>query len=63
MSPLARLRWLVAQVLLRLSRWRTTGEVPRKGVLVGAPHTSNWDSVLTMLLAWDSGVTIRLLVK
>ena len=63
MSPLARLRWLVAQVLLRLSRWRTTGEVPRKGVLVGAPHTSNWDWVLTMLLAWDSGVTIRLLVK
>ena len=63
MSLLARLRWLVAQVLLRLSRWRTTGEVPRKGVLVGAPHTSNWDWVLTMLLAWDSGVTIRLLVK
>ena len=63
MRPAARLRWLVAQVLLRVSRWRTTGEVPRKGILVGSPHTSNWDWVLTMLLAWDSGVTIRLLVK
>lgn len=63
MRPAARLRWLVAQVLLRLSRWRTSGDVPRKGILVGAPHTSNWDWVLTMLLAWDSGVTIRLLVK
>lgn len=37
--------------------------MPRKGILVGSPHTSNWDWVLTMLLAWDSGVTIRLLVK
>ncbi len=63
MRPAARLRWLLAQALLRLSRWRTTGEVPRKGILVGSPHTSNWDWVLTMLLAWDSGVTIRLLVK
>lgn len=63
MRPAARLRWLLAQLLLRLSRWRTTGEVPRKGILVGSPHTSNWDWVLTMLLAWDSGVTIRLLVK
>lgn len=53
----------LARLLLRLSRWRTSGTVPRRGILVGAPHTSNWDWVLTMLLAWDSGVQIRLLVK
>jgi 1-acyl-sn-glycerol-3-phosphate acyltransferase len=53
----------VARLLLRVSRWRTAGSVPRRGILVGAPHTSNWDWVLTMLLAWDSGVQIRLLVK
>lgn len=57
------LRRNLARVLLRLARWRTTGEVPRRGVLVGAPHTSNWDWVLTMLLAWDNSVQIRLLVK
>lgn len=56
-------RRALARVLLRLSRWRTSGTVPRRGILVGAPHTSNWDWVLTMLLAWDSGVQIRLLVK
>ncbi|MEO9323862.1 1-acyl-sn-glycerol-3-phosphate acyltransferase [Nocardioides sp. C4-1] len=56
-------RRTLARVLLRLARWRTTGEVPRRGVLVGAPHTSNWDWVLTMLLAWDNSVQIRLLVK
>ncbi|GCD90918.1 1-acyl-sn-glycerol-3-phosphate acyltransferase [Nocardioides sp. LS1] len=32
-------------------------------MLVGAPHTSNWDWVLTMLLAWVNDVQIRLLVK
>lgn len=57
------LRRTFARVALRLARWRTTGEVPSKGILVGAPHTSNWDWVLTILLAWDSNVQIRLLVK
>ena len=57
------LRRNLARVLLKLSRWKTVGTVPSKGILVGAPHTSNWDWVLTMLLAWDSNVQIRLLVK
>jgi 1-acyl-sn-glycerol-3-phosphate acyltransferase len=56
-------RRTLARVLLRLGRWRTAGDVPSRGILVGAPHTSNWDWVLTMLLAWDSSVNIRLLVK
>jgi 1-acyl-sn-glycerol-3-phosphate acyltransferase len=56
-------RRTVARLLLRLARWRTVGEVPDRGVLVGAPHTSNWDWVLTILLAWTYGIRIRLLVK
>jgi 1-acyl-sn-glycerol-3-phosphate acyltransferase len=52
-----------ARVALKAARWRTAGEVPQRGILVGAPHTSNWDWVLTLLLGWDSGVRIRLLVK
>lgn len=56
-------RRTLARVLLRVARWRTAGQVPRRGILVGAPHTSNWDWVLTMLLAWDSSVQVRLLVK
>ena len=53
----------LARLALRAVRWRTAGEIPTRGVLVGAPHTSNWDWVLTVLLAWDSRVHIRLLVK
>jgi len=52
-----------ARMVLRAARWKTAGTVPKRGVLVGAPHTSNWDWVLTMLLAWDSDIQIRLLVK
>ncbi|MCD4534004.1 1-acyl-sn-glycerol-3-phosphate acyltransferase [Nocardioides sp. cx-169] len=57
------LRRTFARVALRAARWKTVGQVPSRGILVGAPHTSNWDWVLTMLLAWDSSVQIRLLVK
>ncbi|MDP3891502.1 1-acyl-sn-glycerol-3-phosphate acyltransferase [Nocardioides sp.] len=57
------IRRTFARVALRAARWTTTGTVPPKGILVGAPHTSNWDWVLTMLLAWDNSVQIRLLVK
>lgn len=56
-------RRTLARVLLRAARWRTVGTVPQRAVLVGAPHTSNWDWVLTLLLAWRNSIRIRLLVK
>ena len=57
------LRRAVARVVLRAIRWRTAGTVPQRGILVGAPHTSNWDWVLTLLLGWDYRIQIKLLVK
>lgn len=57
------LRRSLARLLLRAARWHTVGTVPERGVLVGAPHTSNWDWVLTLLLSWVYGIRIRLLVK
>ena len=57
------LRRTFARVVLGAVRWRTVGTVPARGVLVGAPHTSNWDWVVTLLLAWRYGIRIRLLVK
>jgi len=32
-------------------------------VLVAAPHTSNWDQPLLLLMAWASGLRIRWLAK
>lgn len=56
-------RRTLARLVLRAARWRTVGTVPPRSVLVGAPHTSNWDWVLTTLLSWEYRLPIRLLVK
>jgi 1-acyl-sn-glycerol-3-phosphate acyltransferase len=58
-----RVRRRLARLACRLSGWRVVGEVPRSGVLVGAPHTSNWDYVLMLLVMWHGGVPPRVLVK
>ena len=57
------LRRAFARTVLRLARWRTVGQVPRTGILVGAPHTSNWDWVAMLLLTWSQGVQARVLIK
>lgn len=57
------LRKAFARLVLRLARWRTVGDVPSSGILVGAPHTSNWDWVAMLLLMWSGGVQPRVLIK
>jgi 1-acyl-sn-glycerol-3-phosphate acyltransferase len=53
-------RWLGRQVLAA-ARWSITGEVPDlgKGVIIVAPHTSNWDFVIgaAAMLALDLELT------
>lgn len=41
---------VIALALLGLFGWRVVGDVPNlpKFVVIGAPHTSNWDFVLTI---------------
>lgn len=53
----------LARVLLRLIRWRTQGELPQQAIVVGAPHTSNWDWVFALLFAWSQGHHPRIMVK
>lgn len=49
--------------LLRLTRWRLVGQMPAPSVVVGAPHTSNWDFVLCMLVTWSHDVRPLVLIK
>lgn len=58
-----RVRPRLARAVIRLARWRLEGSVPQTGILVGAPHTSNWDWVVMLLIAWSSGVQPQVLVK
>ncbi len=50
---------------LRILGWRLAGEIPNlpKVVLIGAPHTSNWDFVLAMLCGMATGVKFSYLMK
>ncbi|MFI7585662.1 1-acyl-sn-glycerol-3-phosphate acyltransferase [Spongisporangium articulatum] len=37
--------------------------MPRNGIFIGAPHTSNWDFVLALMLLWHDRVPPHILVK
>lgn len=57
-------RWL-GRSLLRLGGWRVVGAVPdvRKVVLIGAPHSSNWDGIWGLAAKMAMGLDIRILGK
>ncbi len=54
-----------SQLILRLAGWHMEGRLPEipKFVLVGAPHTSNWDLPFTLLMAFAFGARIHWLGK
>ncbi|WP_350349457.1 1-acyl-sn-glycerol-3-phosphate acyltransferase [Agromyces sp. G08B096] len=59
------LRRLVSRLFWACSRWKLVTEPAptRPTVLVGAPHTSNWDFVLMLAIAWQLGIDVRWLGK
>ena len=56
---------LIASALLRISGWRVVGALPSecKYVLIGAPHTSNWDFPLMLLAVLKVGMDVHWLGK
>ena len=58
-------RW-VGKVVARLAGWQAESHIPRhtrKAVVIGAPHTSNWDGVFIVALTWSLGLRLCWLVK
>ncbi len=51
--------------LLRLGGWKIVGELPNESKIIAAaaPHTSNWDFVLSMLAVLSLGVKASYLMK
>lgn len=62
-----RARWKVrlAQWLLKRGGWRVTGTFPRERrlIIVAAPHTSNWDFVVAVLIMFACDLHINWLGK
>ena len=65
MPILSQLLKMLATALLGISGWRVVGALPneRKYVLIGAPHTSNWDFVLMLLAVLRVGMDVHWLGK
>ncbi len=59
------LRRLAARAFWSLSGWTLRTEPPpqRPTILLGAPHTSNWDFALMLAIAWRLDMDIRWLGK
>ncbi|MCO7240518.1 MULTISPECIES: 1-acyl-sn-glycerol-3-phosphate acyltransferase [unclassified Aeromicrobium] len=57
------MRQRLARFVIRRMGYTMVGETPSRGILVGAPHTSNWDFVTMLLVMWHDGAHPRVLVK
>jgi 1-acyl-sn-glycerol-3-phosphate acyltransferase len=59
------MRRVIARLFWTFSRWNFRSEPAptRPTVLIGAPHTSNWDFVLMLAIAWRLGIPVRWLGK
>ena len=59
------LRRLVSRIYWACSRWTLSTEPApgRPTLLLGVPHTSNWDFVLMLGIAWRLGIPVRWLGK
>ena len=55
----------IARFILRLTGWRTEviSPPPSRCVLIGAPHTSNWDFIVVLVLMAVETLPIRMLGK
>jgi 1-acyl-sn-glycerol-3-phosphate acyltransferase len=58
------LSWF-ARSILALFGWRLTGSLPAapKYVIIAAPHTSNWDFILALLIAASFKLRINFMMK
>ena len=55
----------VARLLLQLGGWTVVGGVPdvHKAVIIGAPHTSNWDGFWALVYTVAVGLDIKFFIK
>lgn len=55
----------ISTFIMQILGWKTRGELPslKKYVLIGAPHTSNWDFLYTMLGLSSIGLRFNWVMK
>ncbi|WP_216378491.1 1-acyl-sn-glycerol-3-phosphate acyltransferase [Arcanobacterium phocae] len=54
----------IARTFQRFSRWTIDVDtLPPKAVVIGAPHTSNWDALYMLMAFWHADRNLRFLIK
>ncbi|MGB1251060.1 MAG: 1-acyl-sn-glycerol-3-phosphate acyltransferase [Candidatus Promineifilaceae bacterium] len=60
-----RLARFIGRFLLRTLGWRFEGQLPNlpKFVIIGGPHTSNWDFILAIIILWIIDLDVAIMGK
>ncbi len=56
----------LSKIYFKLSGWKTVGSIPqdiKKCIIIGAPHTSNWDFIYARFALYIFDYKIRYLIK
>ena len=55
----------IARKLLHLFGWQYvfSGLPSQQGVIIGYPHTSNWDFIVMVMVKWATGLQVQFLAK
>ncbi len=64
-SPVLNIFKALSKLTLKLMGWKTAGQIPDtpKYVMIGYPHTSNWDAFIGLLVFTSMGLRLRWLAK
>lgn len=64
-SPARTPRHWLGAAILKVLGWRVEGRLPntRKYVVIAAPHTSNWDTLIMLSVSYVMGVKLSFLMK
>ncbi len=56
---------LFGRLMARLMGWKAIGEFPSipKAVFIASPHTSLWDGIIMVVIAWAMGVRLSWITK
>lgn len=61
-NPVAK---VIGRFLLRCTNWRFEGDFPNESklVIIGGPHTSNWDFILAIVVLWAIDIDVAIMGK
>jgi len=56
----------IAKLIIKIIGWKVTGHPPEnvnKAVILGAPHTTNWDFIVMIGVIWIYKLKLKFLIK